>query len=277
MMKRAFIKSTLLLLLLAVTLDCYALKPARAYVATPDSLGMRYAQQVLSTPDGYRLNTWLIPPSPDRDNRTTLVLSYADSGNMSYWLYHIKALSEAGFTVVAFDYRGFGESSDFEIDPLHLYYNEFATDLATVLKWAKESVKGNSTGVLAFSMGTIVATHALQREKAGFLIGEGFVHDPGAYVARIKETKGRAIALPAGAHTYTSKLKKLKCPMLLVAGEQDAFTTVADNEQVARQRANREVLTHSGNHTEGFMALTEESFGDQYIKAVMRFTQKLIK
>ncbi|WP_181163775.1 alpha/beta hydrolase [Pontibacter mangrovi] len=274
-MKRALIKSTLLLLFLALSFDCYAIKPAQEYVATPDSLGMRYEQQVLSTPDGYGLNTWLIQPSPEKDKKTTLVLSYADSGNMSYWLHHIKALSEAGYTVVAFDYRGFGKSSEFEIDPLHLYYNEFATDLATVLRWTKQNARGNRTGVLAFSMGTIVATIALQLEKADFLIGEGFVHAPSAYVARIKEIKGRDIALPAGADTYASKLRKLKCPMLLVAGEQDKFTTVADSEQIARQRGNREVLRHSGNHTEGFMTLTKKSFGDLYVKALMHFTQKL--
>lgn len=267
-------KNILLVFILFLSFDCYAIKPVKEYITTPDSLGMNYKQQVVKTPDGYDLNTWLIKPAPSKDNKTTLVLAYADGGNMSYWLYHIKALTESGYTVVAFDYRGFGESSDFEINPLNLYYNEFATDLQSVLRWTKKNIKENKTGVLAFSMGTIVATLALQHEKVDFLIGEGYVYDPTAYVAKIKALKGRDIVLPKGADNYTSQLKRIKCGMLLVAGEKDEFTTVEDCEKIAQQRSNRETLKHSGNHTEGFITMTKESFGDMYIKELTRFTQK---
>ncbi|PKV66974.1 alpha/beta hydrolase family protein [Pontibacter ramchanderi] len=267
-------KNILLVLVFLFSFDCYAIKPVREYVATPDSLGMRYKQQVLNTVDGYAINTWVIKPAEDKDTKTTLVLTYADSGNMSYWLYHIKALTDNGFTVVAYDYRGFGESSDFEINPLNLYYNEFAIDLQTVLGWTKKNIKGNKTGVLAFSMGTIVATLALQQEKVDFLIGEGFVYEPGAYVSKIKELKDRDIVLPTGADGYTSKLKKIKCDMLIVAGEKDKFTTIEESTKIARQRNNRETLRHRGNHTEGFITMTQDSFGDLYINELIRFTQK---
>ncbi|ARS35674.1 alpha/beta hydrolase family protein [Pontibacter actiniarum] len=267
-------KNILLVIILLFSIDSYAIKPVREYVTTPDSLGMNYKQQVVRTPDGYDLNTWLIKPAPSKDNKTTLVLAYADGGNMPYWLYHIKALTESGYTVVAFDYRGFGKSSDFEINPLNLYYNEFATDLQSVLGWTKKSIKGNRTGILAFSMGTIVATLALQQEKADFLIGEGYVYDPTAYVAKIKALKNRDIILPKGAANYTSQLKRIQYDMLLVAGEKDEFTTVEDSEKIAQQRSNRETLRHSGNHTEGFITMTKENFGDMYIKELTKFTQK---
>ncbi|TPE42096.1 alpha/beta hydrolase family protein [Pontibacter mangrovi] len=267
-------KNILLVFVLLFSLDCYAIKPVREYVATPDSLGMNYEQQVIKTADGYLINTWVIKPAAGKDKKTTLVLTYADSGNMSYWLYHIKALSDNGFTVIAYDYRGFGKSSDFEINPLNLYYNEFATDLQSVLGWTKKNIKGNRTGVLAFSMGTIVATLALQHEKADFLIGEGYVYDPPAYVAKIKVLKDRDIVLPKVAGNYTSQLKRIKCDMLLVSGEKDEFTTVEESEKIAQQRSNRETLKHSGNHTEGFMAMTKDSFGDMYVKELLRFTHR---
>ncbi|WP_062542898.1 alpha/beta hydrolase family protein [Rufibacter tibetensis] len=267
-------KSILLALALFLSFNCYAIKPVREYVATPDSLGMNYNQQVVRTPDGYDINTWLIKPPTSKDNKTTLVLSYADGGNMSYWLHHIKALTESGYTVVAFDYRGFGKSSDFGINQLNLYYNEFATDLQTVLRWTKDNIKGHKTGGLAFSMGTIVASLALQQEKVDFLIAEGYVYDPQAYVAKVKASRGRDIVLPKGAENYTAKLKGIKCDMLLVAGEKDEFTTVEDSEKIVQLRRNRELLKHSGNHTEGFIAMTKASFGDLYMKELLRFTQK---
>ncbi|SIT90242.1 alpha/beta hydrolase family protein [Pontibacter indicus] len=267
-------KNILLVLAFLLSFDCYAIKPVREYIATPDSLGMSYEQQRVKTVDGYSINTWIIKPTAGKDKKTTLVLTYADSGNMSFWLYHIKALTDNGFTVVAYDYRGFGKSSDFAINPLNLYYNEFATDLEAVLGWTKRNVKSDKIGVLAFSMGTIVATLALQHEKVDFLIGEGYVYEPGAYVSKIKELKDRDVVLPPGADTYTSKLKKIKCDMLLVAGEKDKFTTVEDSAKIARQRNNRETLTHSGNHTEGFIQMTQNSFGDKYIDELIRFTHK---
>lgn len=267
-------KNILLVFVLLFSFDCYAIKPVREYVTTPDSLGMTYEQRRIKTVDGYSINTWVIKPAAGKDKKITLVLTYADSGNMSYWLYHIKALTENGFTVVAYDYRGFGKSSDFEINPLNLYYNEFATDLVAVLGWTKKNIKGNKTGVLAFSMGTIVATLALQDEKVDFLIGEGYVYEPSAYVSKIKALKDRVIVLPKGADGYNTKLKKIKCNMLLVAGEKDKFTTVEDNVKIARQRSNRATLTHSGNHTEGFITLTQDSFGDLYINELSKFTQK---
>lgn len=224
--------------------------------------------------DGYSINTWVIKPTAGKDKKITLVLTYADSGNMSYWLYHIKALTDNGFTVVAYDYRGFGKSSDFEINPLNLYYNEFATDLVAVLGWTKKNIKGNKTGVLAFSMGTIVATLALQDEKVDFLIGEGYVYEPNTYASKIKLLKDRDIVLPKGADRYSAKLKKIKCNMLLVAGEKDKFTTIEDSIKIAQQRNNRATLTHSGNHTEGFITMTQDSFGDLYINELTKFTQK---
>jgi uncharacterized protein len=123
-------------------------------------------------------------------------------------------------------------------------------------------------------MGTIVATLALQHQKADFLIGEGYVYDPNAYVAKIKELKDKDIVLPKGAGDYMPRLKIIKCRMLLVAGEKDEFTTVADSQKIALQRRDRETLTHGGNHTEGFITMTNDSFGDMYINELIRFTQK---
>src|ERR1700745_2483977 len=87
-------------------------------------------------------------------------------------------LSQVGFTVVMFDYRGFGESDSFAIDPKMLYYNEFATDLTSVIRFAKEKYPGNKTGVWAFSMGTIITTLACNTAHPDFIIGDGYVTSP---------------------------------------------------------------------------------------------------
>ena len=78
----------LLLALLIPAATAWALRPIKAWVATPDSLGLTYQTLALTTPDHVQLASWVVEPAatvPDR--RTTMVLAYGDAGNMSYWLY----------------------------------------------------------------------------------------------------------------------------------------------------------------------------------------------
>ena len=119
----------------------WALKPDKNYVAKPEDLSLRYTTSTITTSDGYALHSWTIQPDPANDKRTTLILTYGDSGNMSYWLNQAWVASNNGYTVVLFDYRGFGQSQDFTINNDYLYYNEFVTDLEAVIQWTKTKNK----------------------------------------------------------------------------------------------------------------------------------------
>ncbi|MGI4866576.1 MAG: hypothetical protein ACRYFZ_21815 [Janthinobacterium lividum] len=108
----------------------FALRPVAAWWAKPDTLGLKYQQLELTTPDHVKLVAWLIEPSvkvPDR--HTTLVVAGGDAYNMSGNIYTAWALADAGYRTLLFDYRGFGHSQAFAIDQQRLYYEEFATDL----------------------------------------------------------------------------------------------------------------------------------------------------
>ena len=128
------LRSLVVCLLLLQTATAWALKPDSHWAATPDSLHLAYQARTLTTPDQAQLATWLVEPSaPAADQHTTLVLAYGDAGNMGNWVHQARALAMAGYRVYLFDYRGFGHSSDFTINYNHLYYDEFSTDLNTVL------------------------------------------------------------------------------------------------------------------------------------------------
>lgn len=125
-------------------------------------------------------------------------------------------------------------------------------------------------------MGTIMATHVAATDQPDFLLGEGYVADPVALVAAIKQAKNKIVMLPAEAATYTELLPRIKCPMLLVSGTKDVNTTLADSTRImraARPRQRRELLTFDGAHGEGLTALSSkpEDPGDLYAAAVLRF------
>ena len=99
---------------------------------------MIYKELNVVTKDGYRIETWFYPAQPvpeqsaaqaemlpyktlDDSRRPTLIICNGDAGNMSYQQISLAYLYAAnGFNVVTFDWRGFGESSEFEMDTDYL-------------------------------------------------------------------------------------------------------------------------------------------------------------
>lgn len=264
-------KTALLLLLLVSAAYGYALKPDRNYINTPDKLGISYKEHDVVTSDKYSIKVWQCFPSSDNDKKTTLVVAYGDAGNMSYWLEQTRELVSKGFTVVLFDYRGFGKSSDFEMDYDYLYYNEFAIDLATVVNWAQNNMKDNKTGIWALSMGTIMTTIALERVKPDFIIAEGYVVSPVVVQQKLKELKKKNVLLPKEVDKYEPNLKKIQVPILLFAGKQDVITTADDSKMVEEINPLNKLVLFDGNHLQGFKVLSGSGYGDKYIGAIFDF------
>ncbi|MBK8500788.1 MAG: alpha/beta hydrolase [Saprospiraceae bacterium] len=73
--------------------------------------------------------------------------------------------------MVSFDYRGFGDSTDFDYNPNNVYHSEYVTDFATVLTWTKTTLRTDEIGVFGLSMGTLIANLGYQESKYDFFIG----------------------------------------------------------------------------------------------------------
>lgn len=269
------IRNTILLIALLIGFSSFALKPDSTYHSHPDSIGLINESYRIMTPDSLELNIWKLIPDQKHDNHTTILLAYGDSGNMSYWLNHAAMLNQRGFTVVMFDYRGFGESSAFEMNADQLYYDVFTDDLITVIKWCKENAHNEKLGLWGLSMGTIMSSIAMQTETVDFFVGEGFVSDPVEIQQKLLEFKGRNFVLPESAANYKESLRSITTPMLLFSGTLDQFTTSPDSEKVVAQNSNRELIKYDGNHLQGFQSMTKSFFGDQYIFSIEKFIKKI--
>ncbi|MDJ0363894.1 alpha/beta fold hydrolase [Hymenobacter sp. H14-R3] len=269
------LRVSLLCLFLLQTALAWALKPSREWAATPDSVGLAYQSLTLATPDHAQLATWVIEPTTAApDQHTTLVLAYGDAGNMGNWVHQARALASAGYRVYLFDYRGFGHSSDFVINLNRLYYHEFALDLNTVLADAKRRYPRNRTGILGFSMGTIMSAEVAAAHRCDFFIAEGYVGNPQAIVANVLKNKHKQLSLPAEAARYARLAPRINCPWLLIAGTQDVNTPLADSAavvQAARRGQRRELISFAGEHSAGFYTLSDKEFGDLYVAAIRRF------
>lgn len=262
-------------ILLAVTLNARAYKPEPEYWIRPDSLGLTYVEKRLTTPDKAELLSWFLPTPVSKPLGKTLLIAYAGTGNMANCVYYANAFLKAGFDVVLFDYRGFGHSSTFTVNPDQLYYNEYVTDMLTAVRAAKKEFPKNKVGILSFSMSTIMATLVAQREPVDFIIAEGFVQNPQAIAAFWKRQGNRIIILPEGVRSYAETIRNVKCPMLLIAGTEDLITTSASSKAVVAQRSNRQLLTFKGDHLQATQVWKIKEFADGYVKRIKEFVVKV--
>lgn len=129
----------LIVSLVTLTISCQllALNPSRTYKQLPDKLNMQYTETKVKTNDGEaELNVWEFKSNI---KTTELILMvHCGEGNMADYLKRVQQFTGLGYNVVAFDYRGFGESSDFEIDNNMYIYPHFQDDVQSMIDYCSK-------------------------------------------------------------------------------------------------------------------------------------------
>jgi len=112
----------------------------------PADLGIAYEEFELSTPAGEVLRTWYVPAPRERG---VIVVSNGSTGAMQCYLHGVWLLTQMGWTVVTYDYTGFGGSSGVaSLDTL-------IPDLETVVAWALVHTGQSQVTLLGVSLGTM--------------------------------------------------------------------------------------------------------------------------
>jgi len=252
----------------------FAIKPDHEYFMTPDSINWNYEQLKITTGDGYKLNSWIYEANPKKNKDTVLVLAYPDAGNMSYFVYYAATFANAGYTVVTFDYRGFGKSDDFEIRTDYLYYTEFSKDLEAVVNTVLSKFKGKKVGVWAMSMGTTITSRAYPniKDKVDFIIGEGFVTSTLAIIDRYKALD-KTLILPEKPAKYKTAIQSIDIPLLIFTASEDTITTHQDALELKDSLGDDcTVVQYPGEHLTGFHhQLDSKGFGGWYVEEIDGF------
>lgn len=114
-----------------------ALNPSREYSVRPDKYGMEYKEEKVTLKDGAVINAWFFETSKKTTN--WIVISGSGDGNMADNIEICSQFLSAGWNVAMYDYRGFGESSDFNIDAETYIYPQFVDDLNGILDYLRKS------------------------------------------------------------------------------------------------------------------------------------------
>lgn len=189
--------SVLAIVLLVVVNPLMALKPSRTYAVMPEKYGMKYKEELVATPDGANINTWYFETPKKGTN--SIVISASGDGNMADNLELINQLLSAGYNVLAYDYRGYGKSSDFTIEADVYIYPQFITDLTAVcdhLRKLRATTKFDMYGV-GIGAGLALGVGA-NRFETKRIIADGPWVSLEKMKTKIKEKTGKEAVIPFG-------------------------------------------------------------------------------
>ncbi|HLF33172.1 MAG TPA: alpha/beta fold hydrolase [Cyclobacteriaceae bacterium] len=273
-------KNIFFLFIILISSNAYALKPERSYKLTPEKYGFMYKELDVKTSDGIRIKAWFLPSqhrtmeevresmanpqSPEymirnNEKKPTIIICDGDAQNMSVNLILAWWLLEKGFNVVTFDWRGFGESDDWEINEDYFCYSEFLLDYEAVINETnkqpevddkKIGVYGGSTGAyLSFAIVSI-------NNKVSCFAGRGLMTKFNDLIKIVKEVRpGRHLIVPGDYPMHLQPLplsRHFNKPAFLVVGDNDDRTPAWMSQKIySNLKGPKEIwivegATHSG-------------------------------
>ncbi len=232
-MKRKFLKSVILTLGVISTLPVLALNPSKEYKVTPDKFGMQYKEEKIKTSDNAVLNAWFFENTKKSIN--WVVVSGTGEGNMADQLEIVNSFLSAGYNVVTYDYRGYGSSSDFKIDPDIFIYPQFITDLNAVLDHLRKTRAITKFDLFGQSIGAGLSIGVgANRPETKKIIADGPWTSLEGMKAKIKTKTGKEVNMPFGYDKTYEPLYAFEKPkgpmknMMIIVSLQDPIVGPAD-------------------------------------------------
>jgi fermentation-respiration switch protein FrsA (DUF1100 family) len=95
-------------LLVRLSESSFAFFPRAGETTTPNDFGIPHEALSIATDDGEQLVAWaMVHASP----RAQIVYFHGNGGNLSIWAPILAGIARQGYSVLAFDYRGYGKST----------------------------------------------------------------------------------------------------------------------------------------------------------------------
>ncbi len=273
MKKQAFLIS---IILLTISLHTWALEPVREYKIKPDEYGINYEEISIDTEDGLKLKGWLYKPRTASSK--IIVMSHSGDGNMADLIELATNFVTLDYYVITYDYRGYGESSDFKINNNFYIYAQFEKDVNAVMDYVKKyHSRTRTVHMWGVGMGAgLSLAVAANRPEVSAVISDSPYGTLEGIKASIQKAKEKEMLLPIGynkvaiepEYALTEKGNNLNS-ILFIAGDADEVYTVKDIKAIARLKKNTNVYTvKGGTHKTNFT--TDKA---KYFEEIKKFTK----
>jgi pimeloyl-ACP methyl ester carboxylesterase len=242
--------------------------PVVSAAADPADFGLDFETAMVPTGDGQFLRLWYVP---SREDRGTVIFSTGAAGSMSCSLLIPRELCRRGWSVVVYEYQGFGGSTG------AASLTTLVSDLDAVMDWTLARIAHPHVTLLGASVGTIPSTAQAARrpqdvnavildgaislrveiERLWFLYGGR----PERYLSQFDET------LRLG-----EELRNVAQPLLAIAYGRDVYGTSAYlAELLAKSPASASVVEFATlGHAQAPYLATEAYFDalDEFLTSV---------
>lgn len=175
----------------------FSLNPSREYKVRPDKYGMVYKEEKVPTKDGASLNAWFF----ELDKKTTnwIVISGSGDGNMADNIELAGQFMSIGWNVCMYDYRGYGASSDFNVDPDTYIYPQFINDFHGVLDYLRKTRAVTKFDLYGQNIGAGLSIGVgANRTETRKIIADGPWTGLEQMKKKFKERKSKDIIIPFG-------------------------------------------------------------------------------
>jgi uncharacterized protein len=115
-------------------------------VDTPDQAGLEYYEFRVPVAENKSLRVWYLPAELDQG---VIVYSMGDAGNMACYLFSADLLIGQGYSVVMYDYEGFGGSDGSPV------LDSLSPDLQAVVDWTRNFTGRQQVTLMGMSLGSI--------------------------------------------------------------------------------------------------------------------------
>jgi fermentation-respiration switch protein FrsA (DUF1100 family) len=186
--------------------------PDRALLAEPSDWGMDFEDVYFTTPDGVKLNAWLISAG---DEAPMVLWFHGNAGNIGDRVDNAKLLYERGLSLFMIDYRGYGRSGGRASEK-----GIYADGQAAYEYLLAHGVRAENLVVFGRSLGSTVAIYVASRNKCAGVILES------AFTNMSDMAKQHYPVLP-GLGVFKVKFPSIdriggiKTPILFIHGDED--------------------------------------------------------
>lgn len=183
----------------------------------------------INTKDGKKLHGWFLTPE-DKNKAVTVIYFHGNGGNITSYSWAATELRAQGYSVMIYDYRGYGRSEGSVPDEDILY-----SDADEVYQFIINKSQTDPKRIVfyGFSLGTAIATEMANRHRCMALVLE----------CGMTSAKDMAdIMLPSvsgifdGARTFrlnsANKISGVNCPVLISHGDADDIIPVDQGKKL---------------------------------------------
>lgn len=231
--------------------------PQRSLLPSPAHLGLRTQRIEISTEDGITLVGWVMPA--DDSTGSWLLICHGNAGNLSEFdrPVHYAGLRELGLNLLAFDYRGYGESQGTPSEQ-GLY-----RDADAAYRYLRQDLAVPPERIIAFghSLGSAVAVDLASRVPVGGLIVEG------ALTSAVERGQELYPYIPvrwiaASRFASIAKISRVTAPKLFLHARGDEVIPIAHGRRLYEAASPPKTFVElEGGHGDAFDVDSAAYFG----------------